>query len=212
MIKFIILMDVRWLSKQDINVYQIIFSLKKKTMWMSSNKSLSNLLFFLGLQMTWVFNGWLDWLNIMFNGCDVIHKRKWTNNITLAEAWGLRKYGYGSLPTHKFEKKWRVNLHQVFKLRKSADWLDSKRIADLNFLSQHGLFCNTLVVPRVVVKVVWCFAKQAVNRPLYHKWYNLTLYNHVWTLPFFGIKKKSLKKNVKAPFFYEKRVLKSKVC
>ena len=29
----------------------------------------------------------------------------------------------------------RVNLHQVFKLRKSADWLDSSRIADLNFLS-----------------------------------------------------------------------------
>ena len=125
---------------------------------------------------------------------------------------GLRKYGYGSLPTHKFEKKCRVNLHQIFKLRKSTYWLDSRRIADMNFLSQHGLFCNTLIVPRVVVKVVWCFAKQAVNRPLYHKWYNLALYNHVWTLPFFGIKKKGLKKNVKAPFFYEKRVLKSKVC
>ena len=53
----------------------------------------------------------------------------------------------------------RVNLHQVFKSRKSANWLDSSRIADLNFLSQHGLFCNTLVVPHVVVKVMWCFAK-----------------------------------------------------
>ena len=53
----------------------------------------------------------------------------------------------------------RVNLHQVFKLRKSTDWLDSSRIADLNFLSQNGLFCNTLVVPHVVVKVMWCFAK-----------------------------------------------------
>ena len=48
----------------------------------------------------------------------------------------------------------RVNLHQVFKLRKSADWLDSSKIDDLNFLSQHGLFCNTLVVPHVVVKAM----------------------------------------------------------
>ena len=48
----------------------------------------------------------------------------------------------------------KVNLHQVFKLRKSADWLDSSRIADLNSLSQHGLFCNTLVVSHVVVKAV----------------------------------------------------------
>ena len=73
----------------------------------------------------------------------------------------------------------RVNLHQVFKSRKSANWLDSSRIADLNFLSQHGLFCNTLVVPHVVVKTMWCFAKQAINTPLYHRWYNPTLYNHV---------------------------------
>ena len=48
----------------------------------------------------------------------------------------------------------RVNLHQVFKLRKRADWLDSSRIANLNFLSQHGLFCTTLVVSHVVVKAV----------------------------------------------------------
>ena len=73
----------------------------------------------------------------------------------------------------------RVNLHQVFKSRKSTDWLDSHRIADLNFLSQLGLFCNTLVVPHIVVKVVWCSAKQAINRPLYHRWYNSALYNHV---------------------------------
>ena len=73
----------------------------------------------------------------------------------------------------------RVNLHQVFKLRKSTDWLDSNRIADLNFLSQNGLFCNTLVVPHVVVKVVWCFAKQAVNTPLYYRWYNPALCNIV---------------------------------
>ena len=32
----------------------------------------------------------------------------------------------------------RVNLHQVFKLRKSTDWLDSNRIANLNFLSVEG--------------------------------------------------------------------------
>ena len=70
-------------------------------------------------------------------------------------------------------------IQQVFKLRKCTDWLDSNRIDDLNFLSQHGLFCNTLVIPHVVVKVVWCFAKQAVNSPLYHRWYNPTLYNHV---------------------------------
>ena len=73
----------------------------------------------------------------------------------------------------------RVNLHQVFKSRKSTNWLDSHRIADLNFLSQLGLFCNTLVVLHIVVKVVWCSAKQAINRPLYHRWYNSALYNHV---------------------------------
>ena len=73
----------------------------------------------------------------------------------------------------------RVNLHQVFKQRKSTDWLDRHRIADLNFLSQLGLFCNTVVVPHIVVKVVWCSAKQAINRPLYHRWYNSALYNHV---------------------------------
>ena len=73
----------------------------------------------------------------------------------------------------------KVNLHQVFKLRKSTDWLDSSRIADLNFLSQNGLFCNTLVVPHVVVKVVWCFAKQAMNTPLYYRWYNPALCYHI---------------------------------
>ena len=73
----------------------------------------------------------------------------------------------------------RVNLHQVFKSRKSTNWLDNSRIANLNFLSQHGLFCNTLVVPHAVVKTMWCFAKQAINTPLYHRWYNPTLYNHV---------------------------------
>ena len=88
----------------------------------------------------------------------------------------------------------KVNIHQVFKLRKRADWLDSSRIANLNFLSQHGLFCTTLVVSHVVVKAVWCFAKQAINRPLYHRWYNPALYNHVWTLPLFGIKKKKVSK------------------
>ena len=46
-------------------------------------------------------------------------------------------------------------------------------------LAPYGLFCNTLVVPHVVVKAVWCFAKQVVNRPLCHRWYNPALYNHV---------------------------------
>ena len=45
----------------------------------------------------------------------------------------------------------RVNLHRVSKLRKSSNWLDSNRITDLNFLSQHGLFCNILVIPHVVL-------------------------------------------------------------
>ena len=45
-------------------------------------------------------------------------------------------------------------IQQVFKLRKCTDWLDSNRIDDLNFLSQHGLFCTTLVVSHVVVKAV----------------------------------------------------------
>ena len=94
---------------------------------------------------------------------------------------------------HVFFLTNRVSLHQVFKLRKSTDWLDSSKIAYLNFPSQNGLFCNTIVVPRVVVKAMWCFAKQAMNTPLYYRWYNPALYNHVWTLPLFGIKKKKKK-------------------
>ena len=94
----------------------------------------------------------------------------------------------------------RVSLHQVFKLRKSTNWLDSSRIADLNFLSQNGLFCNTLVVPHVVVKTVWCFAKQAVNTLLYFRWYHPALCNIVWTLSLFDIKKNLIfhpkKKNI----------------
>ena len=70
-----------------------------------------------------------------------------------------------------------VNLHQVFQLRKSTDWQDSSRIAVLNFLSQNGLFCNTLVVPYVVVKAMWFFAKQVVNTPLYYRWHNPALCN-----------------------------------
>ena len=73
----------------------------------------------------------------------------------------------------------RVNLHQVFNLRKSINRLDSSRIVDLTFLSQNGLFCNTLFVPHVVVKAVWYFAKQVVNTPLYYRWYNLALCNIV---------------------------------
>ena len=73
----------------------------------------------------------------------------------------------------------KVSLHQVFKLRKGTNWLDSSRIANLNFLSQNGLFCNTLFVPHVVVKAVWYFAKQVVNTPLYYRWYNLALCNIV---------------------------------
>ena len=64
-------------------------------------------------------------------------------------------------------------------LKKSTDWLDSSRIANLTFLSQNSLFCNTLVVAHVVVKTMLYFAKQAVNTPLYYKWYNHALCNIV---------------------------------
>ena len=64
-------------------------------------------------------------------------------------------------------------------LKKSTDWLDSSRIADLTFLSLNSLFCNTLLVAHVVVKAVWYFAKQVVNTPLYYRWYNLALCNIV---------------------------------
>ena len=64
-------------------------------------------------------------------------------------------------------------------LKKSTDWLDSSRIADLTFLSLNSLFCNTLLVAHVVVKTVWYFAKQATNTTLYYKWYNHALCNIV---------------------------------
>ena len=64
-------------------------------------------------------------------------------------------------------------------LKKSTDWLDSSRIADLTSLSQNSLFCNTVVVAHVVVKAMLYFAKQVVNTPLYYKWYNHDLCNIV---------------------------------
>ena len=114
----------------------------------------------------------------MFSGinCSLANKAIGTLLEAMVEA-GIIAKNYGI--QHVLFLTDRVNLHQVFKLRKSTDWLDSSRIADLNFLSQNGLFCNTLVVSHVVVKVVWCFAKKAVNTPLYYKWYNPALCYHI---------------------------------
>ena len=41
---------------------------------------------------------------------------------------------------------------QAFRKKRSTDWLDKTRLADLNALAQSGLFCKMLFVPHIIVK------------------------------------------------------------
>ena len=61
---------------------------------------------------------------------------------------------------------------QAFRKKRSIDWLDNTRLADVNILAQSGLFCNMLFVPHIVVKHVWYVAKRATQVPLNNCWYN----------------------------------------
>jgi len=44
------------------------------------------------------------------------------------------------------------DLLQSFQKKKTSDWLDSTRMADLIFLTQNGLSCDMILVPYLVVK------------------------------------------------------------
>uniref|UniRef100_A0A7N2MKQ3 Uncharacterized protein n=1 Tax=Quercus lobata TaxID=97700 RepID=A0A7N2MKQ3_QUELO len=61
---------------------------------------------------------------------------------------------------------------QAFRKKRSTDWLDNTRLADLNILAQSRLFCNMLFVPHIKVKHVWYVAKRATQVPLNYCWYN----------------------------------------
>ena len=50
--------------------------------------------------------------------------------------------------------------------------LDNTRLADLNTLTQSGLFCNMPFVLHIIVKHVWSVAKIAIQVPLNYCWYN----------------------------------------
>ena len=61
---------------------------------------------------------------------------------------------------------------QAFRKKRSTDWLDNTRLADLNTLTQSGLFCNMFFVPHIIVKHFWSIAKIATQVPLNYCWYN----------------------------------------
>ena len=66
-------------------------------------------------------------------------------------------------------------LVQVFRNRKTSDWLHHTRIVDLNFLNQNGPCCNMFLVPHLIVKPVWSVAKLATQMPMNYCWYNPAL-------------------------------------
>ena len=66
-------------------------------------------------------------------------------------------------------------LVQVFRHKKTPDWLQQTRLADLNFLNQNGLRCNMLLVPHLIVKSVWSVAKLACLMPMNYCWFNPAL-------------------------------------
>uniref|UniRef100_A0A7N2LM14 Uncharacterized protein n=1 Tax=Quercus lobata TaxID=97700 RepID=A0A7N2LM14_QUELO len=52
---------------------------------------------------------------------------------------------------------------QAFRKKRSTDWLDNTRLADLNNFTQSGLFCNMPFEPHIIVKHVWSIAKIATQ-------------------------------------------------
>ena len=55
------------------------------------------------------------------------------------------------------------DLLQSFQTKKTSDWLDSTKMADLIFLTQNGLSCDMILVPYLVVKDIWSVAKLATR-------------------------------------------------
>ena len=66
-------------------------------------------------------------------------------------------------------------LVQVFRHRKTSNWLHHTRIVDLNFLNQNGLSYSMFLVPHLIVKPVWSVAKLATQMPMNYCWYNLAI-------------------------------------
>jgi len=66
-------------------------------------------------------------------------------------------------------------LVQVFQHRKTSNWLQQTRLADLDFLNQNELCCNMFLVPHLIVKSVWSVAKLVCQMPLNYCWFNPTL-------------------------------------
>ena len=85
-------------------------------------------------------------------------------------------------------------LVQVFRHKRTPDWLQQTRLADLNFLNQNGLCCNMFLVPHLTVKSVWTVAKLASQMPMNYCWYNPALFVSCLS-PYFGIKKKRKEKD-----------------
>ena len=81
---------------------------------------------------------------------------------------------------------------QSLKKKKAPDWLDSSRMANLIFLTQHGLSYNMILIPYLVVKEVWSIAKLATRVPMNQCWFSPALLC-LWFcfyLPKNGIKRK----------------------
>ena len=71
---------------------------------------------------------------------------------------------------------------QSFKKKKAPDWLHSSSMADLIFLTQHGISYNMILVLHLVVKEVWSVAKLATRVPVNQCWFSLAL---LWLLILF---------------------------
>ena len=67
------------------------------------------------------------------------------------------------------------HLVQLFQHRKTTDWLQQIRLADLDFLNQNALCCDVYLMPNLVVKYVWSVANLAFQMPLNCCWFNPTV-------------------------------------
>ena len=82
-----------------------------------------------------------------------------------------RNHGFQQILFLSYSKE----LIQSFKKKKAPDWLHSSRMADLIFLTQHGISYNMILVLHLVVKEVWSVAKLATRVPVNQCWFSLAL-------------------------------------
>ena len=60
----------------------------------------------------------------------------------------------------------------LFQHRKTTNWLQQIRLADLDFLNQNELCCDVYLMPKLVVNSVWSVANLACQMPLNCSWFN----------------------------------------